>query len=214
MDTVKSILKGQTVVTVDTTNYDVVVETIPSTTEPSPNSSSNLKAISVSIIPPKSDNSYLIKLFSDILGSGKAGFVLKCSIQKANMNNQYFVHVLPVEWSLNSVFTYIPTFQIVCSCRGDLETNGQNKVGLVMNLVSFNGKLLSHQSETLTFAGVADGQEVDEASMVVACAGSRLLKLFSDGLFSLCQGVIHCKKIENTLRSHGLQSGMYLLRRL
>ena len=210
MDTVKSILRGQTVITVDTTNtnYDVLVETIPSNPEEFADTSTNLKMPGVLRTSSKTNTFYLLKTFSDVLTSGKAGFTLKCSIHKTIRNNQSFVHILPADWALYSAFTYIPTFQIVCIVKNELSANDHDRVGLTMSLVSFNGKVLSHHSEILTFAGVTNGQEVKEASMIAACAGSRLLKLFSDGQFELCQGVTNCNKIWNTLKSYGLQSGM------
>ena len=162
MDTVKSILRGQTVVTVDTTNYDVVVETIPS----NPESISTAACQRTETDTPERflncDTSYLLKMYSDVLSSGKAGVMLKCSPFQLKTTNQHFVHVLPTDWSSHSVLTYIPTFHIICSIKHSLENNGQNRISLVMNLVPFNGNPLIHQSETLTFAGIADGQKVEE----------------------------------------------------
>ena len=135
MDTIKSILRGQDVVTVDTTNYDVVVETIPS----NPESSINLSTSSETSIdvPATNPNSlYLLEVYSNVLSSGKAGYTLNCSHQVSSSNGTPFVHVLSTNWSNNSSFNYIPTFHIICSIKHSLENNGQKRISLVMNLVS------------------------------------------------------------------------------
>ena len=210
MDTVKNILEDKKVVTVDTTSHDVVaVDEIPPNPESFLSEGLNPRQICSTAESSKFDNLNLLKLYCDVLTSGKIGFVFKCSILQHKESNQFFVHVLPSNWSSHSVFTFVPTFQIICNLKHEIEGNKQDCVKLVMNMVPFIGEPLVHQSETLTVDGLATGEEVKETSMVKACANSKLLKLFSEGRFELCQGVANCQKIKNTLRSYGMQVGNY-----
>ena len=206
MDTVKSILRGQTVVTVDTTNYDVVVETIPS----NPESSINLSTSSETSIdvPATNPNSlYLLEVYSNVLSSGKAGYTLNCSHQVSSSNGTPFVHVLSTNWSKNSSFNYIPTFHIICTLKQDQKDGELDSVSLNMKLVTFSGHLISRQNETLTFVGVTKGKQVEEESVLAACSSSNLLKMFSEGQFKLCSGVPNCGNIENLIKAHGLLYG-------
>ena len=207
-DTVKSILRGQTVVTVDATNYDVLVEKIPSNIAPSINPSSSFES-GLGESGTKHDASYLLELFSNVLSSGKAGYTLNCSYQDCTSTGQQFIHVLSTNWSNQSSFTYIPTFHIICTFKENLKDTEPDRISLNMKLVSFSGHPISQQSESLTFAGLTKSQNVEEESMLAACRGSNLLKRFSKGEFKLCKGIPNCNNIETTLRTHGLFSGKY-----
>ena len=194
--------------TVDATNYDVLVETIPSNIVPSINPSSSFES-GLGESEKKNDASYLLELFSNVLSSGKAGYTLNCSYQDCTSTGQKFIHVLSTNWSNQSSFTYIPTFHIICTLKEKLKDTETDRISLNMKLVSFSGHPISQQSESLTFAGLTKSQNVEEESMLAACRGSNLLKRFSKGEFQLCKGIPNCKNIENTLRTHGLLSGKY-----
>ena len=210
MDTVKSILRGQTVVTVDTTNYDVVVETIPTKPDSSINDPSSLET-SMEAPTTATNASYLLELYSNVLSSGKAGYTLNCSHQESSSNGKPFVHVLSPNWSKHSSFTYIPTYHIICTLTQDQENGEKDRVSLNMIMASFSGHLIAQQNETLTFVGVTKGEKVEEESMIAACSSSNLLKRFSEGKFQLCRGVSNCHNIENTLKAHGLLYGNIFL---
>ena len=205
-DTVKSILRGQTVVTVDTTNYSVVVETIPCNPEsPFEEDSITSDKPLVGESELTSNASYLLKLFSNVLTSGKAKYTLNCSYQESMSTGKQFVHILPTNWCSYSIFSYIPTFHLICNFKQN--EGDSDKMSLIMKLVSFSGHPVSQQNETLTFTGVTKNQNVEEESMIAACSSSNLLKRFSEGRFSFCKGIGNCPNIENTLKSHGLLNG-------
>ena len=206
MDIVNSILRGQTVVTVDTTNYDVVVEAIPLKPDSSINVSTNSET-SINLPATNLNSLYLLEVYSNVLSSGKAGYTLNCSHQVSSLNGTPFVHVLPTNWSKTSSFNYIPTFHIICTLIQEQKDGETDSVSLNMMLVTFSGHLISHQKETLTFVGVTQGKQVEEESVLAACSRSNLLKMFSEGQFQLCSGVPNCNNIENLLKAHGLLYG-------
>ena len=108
MDTIKSILRGQTLITVDATNYDVLVETIPS--NPKPSVSSNLKNLSgIGPLPsaktdPTEGALDLISVLQKVSrGSASlednAYLQLSCKLNESVRNSSHFAHILPINWS-------------------------------------------------------------------------------------------------------------------
>ena len=205
-DTVTSILRGQTVVTVDTTNNDVLVETIPSGQDSTINPPTSFE-LGMGKMGPKTNTSYILELFSSVLSSGKAGYTLNCSHQESSSVGRPFIHILPTNWCNQSSFSYIPTFHLICTLMEENANDEVDRINLNMRLISFSGHPIPQQNETLTFSGLKKHQNVEEESMVAACCGSNLLKRFSQGEFKLCEGISNCNNIENTLKTHGLLHG-------
>ena len=131
MDAVKSILRRQTLVTVDATNYDVLVETIPS--NPTPNVSSNLKNLSGSIPPlsaktdPTEGPLHLLNVLQKVLRASASSeenpyLQLSCNLHESVRNGCHFAHILPTNWSVQSVLSYVPTFHVICTWKNNVES--------------------------------------------------------------------------------------------
>ena len=204
-DVVNDILSCETAFSEDKRSHDNVVGTNLSTQEP-------ILISRQDYVPEKCDNTSVLKMCSDVLTSGKAGYYLRCNILSLHpTEHQSFLHLLPIEWSANSAFEFIPTFHVICTTNNETKKAvSDKKMSLNINLVAFCGKPVIHQRETLTFAMTYDGDGKDESFIVEALSKSRLLKDFAENKFLLCRGVNNCQKIKHMLRTYGLESGKYI----
>ena len=200
-DAVNDMLSGETAFSGDEISHDNVVGTKLSNQEP-------ILISRQDYVPDKCDNRSILKMCSNVLTSGKAGFFLRCNTLKLHSTDHpSLLHLLPIEWLAHSAFEFIPTFHVICTTK---KANSDKNMSLTINLVAFCGKPVIHQRETVTFALTDDGESLDEAFMVEAFAKSKLLTLFAENKFQLCRGVNNCQKIQHTLQTHGLESGKYM----
>lgn len=200
-DAVNDILSCETNFSGDEISHDNVVGTKLPNQEP-------ILISRQDYVPDKCDNRSLLKMCSNVLTSGKAGFFLRCNTLKLHSTGHpSLLHLLPIEWLAHSAFEFIPTFHVICTTK---KANSDKNMSLTINLVAFCGKPVIHQRETVTFALTDDGESLDEAFMVEAFAKSKLLTLFAENKFQLCRGVNNCQKIQHTLQTHGLESGKYM----
>ena len=204
-DAVNDILSYETAFSGDEISHANVVGTKMSTQEP-------ILISRQDYVPEKCDNTSVLKMCSDVLTSGKAGFYLRCNTLKLHpREHQSFLHLLPIEWTAYSAFEFIPTFHVICTTNNETKKAvSDKKMSLTINLVAYCGKPVIHQRETLTFAMTDDGESTDESFIVEALSKSRLLKDFAENKFLLCRGVNNCQKIKHMLRTYGLESGKYI----